>query len=255
MELTTAAVTIASITEARKLLEPFFSKLVGAVGDGFADQIHDYFGGRRAVNLAAVVKRAEERASENGLDPSTIPLKVIHPLLEAASLEENADLQSRWAALLANAADPERKRMVPTAFVTILKELTPGAVKFLDCLYPSTPSGAWRRKVGPLALGETFVRSAFAEAGLQRVEGLPPNEIDKQMKKDLERDAEDLAYLLALLKRNGVIEESLEQIDLGGLITINGMPPPKANADDSPRYALTQLGINFIDACRAPKGD
>ena len=255
MELTTTAVTIASISAARKLLEPFFSKLVGAVGDGFANKINDYFGGRRAVNLAAVVQRAQERAIEKGLDPSKIPLKIIHPLLEAASLEENADLQSTWAALLANAADPKGKIMVSSAFITILKELTPGAVRFLDCLYPSTPSGKWRRTLGAFRLEETSIRIAFTKAGLQRVEGIPPYERDEQVTEDLDRDAEDLAYLLALLKRNGILEESPPPIDLDGFITVNEMPPPRTKADDPPTYTLTQLGISFIDACRGPNSD
>jgi hypothetical protein len=101
MELTTTVVTIASIGAAKKLLEPFFAKIVGAVGDGVANTINDHFNGRRAVNLAAIVARAQERAADEGFDPSKIPLKVIHPMLEAASLEEDPDLQKLWSNLFA----------------------------------------------------------------------------------------------------------------------------------------------------------
>ena len=41
------------------------------------------------------------------------------------SVEDYESLQERWAALLANAADPKRDGQVLPSFVEILKELTP----------------------------------------------------------------------------------------------------------------------------------
>ena len=44
--------------------------------------------------------------AELGVPPRAVPLKIIHPLLEACSLEEDEDLQSILANLLAGAANP-----------------------------------------------------------------------------------------------------------------------------------------------------
>lgn len=60
-------------------------------------------------------------------------MSIIHPALEAASLEEDFDLQEVWAHLLANAADPRAAapRVIP-AYAAILGELTSPDFKFLN---------------------------------------------------------------------------------------------------------------------------
>jgi len=45
-------------------------------------------------------------ARDAGFQPQVVPPKVLFPLLEGASFEDNEDLHTMWAALLANAADP-----------------------------------------------------------------------------------------------------------------------------------------------------
>ena len=68
--------------------------------------------------------RADVFLAENGLDAPTrlLPYKVGVPLIEAASLEEDDDLQDIWARLLANAADAESGVDVQRRFVTILQD-------------------------------------------------------------------------------------------------------------------------------------
>lgn len=58
------------------------------------------------------------------------------PLVEAASLEEDDDLQDRWAALLANAAAGVLD--VPPSFTNVLRDLDPAAARVLDFVYRST---------------------------------------------------------------------------------------------------------------------
>jgi hypothetical protein len=53
----------------------------------------------------------------------------------AASVEDDPTLQERWAALLANAANPECNSEILPSFAEILKELTPPEVRFLDLAY------------------------------------------------------------------------------------------------------------------------
>jgi hypothetical protein len=56
------------------------------------------------------------------------------PVLEAASIEDNETLQSRWAALLANASDPQKDSFVLASFVEVLRQLTPEQAVFLDSI-------------------------------------------------------------------------------------------------------------------------
>jgi len=50
-----------------------------------------------------------------------VPLKILIPIIQNASLEEDDDLQNRWAALLANNASGD---YVETAFPEILRQLS-----------------------------------------------------------------------------------------------------------------------------------
>jgi hypothetical protein len=66
-----------------------------------------------------------------------VPLDVAVPLLEAASLQEEPSMAERWAALLANAADPAQSVAITTTYAEILRQLTPAQAKLLDKLFAS----------------------------------------------------------------------------------------------------------------------
>jgi|ERR1017187_9001138 hypothetical protein len=135
MDAPTSAVAIASVAAATRILESFFSKVVGATGEIIANSLLDRYNGRRAVNLAKVVARAQERARENGLDPSKIPLKVIHPLIENASLEEDVDLQNMWANLLYAASDQTVSPKPYPAFVEVMKQLSREEARLFNAMW------------------------------------------------------------------------------------------------------------------------
>jgi hypothetical protein len=83
-------------------------------------------------NLVAVVARAKQKLKDKGVEPSEVPLKIIHPLLEASALEEEPDLQELWANLLAGAAS----RTMPflPAYIDILRHLSTEEVRFLTLM-------------------------------------------------------------------------------------------------------------------------
>ncbi len=87
--------------------------------------------------------RAQEFLKEKGLKAPTRPLpaNIAIPLLTAATLEEDDDMQDVWARLLANAGDasePEIKR----AYVFILENMTPREARLLDALNRVPPEAA-----------------------------------------------------------------------------------------------------------------
>ena len=57
------------------------------------------------------------------IEPRPVPVGVLIPLLEKASLEEDDFLRTRWAALLATSAT--RADGILPSFVSILGELSP----------------------------------------------------------------------------------------------------------------------------------
>lgn len=82
------------------------------------------------------MQKAQEYLGDAGLVSPTrpIPLKLAIPLMQGATLEEDDDLQDRWAALLVNAANAKFKGEVRRSYVTILEQLTSLDAKILDII-------------------------------------------------------------------------------------------------------------------------
>lgn len=69
------------------------------------------------------------------------PLKISMPLLENASLEDEEELQDKWANLLANSLT--QKKDIKPAYIEILKELSSIEVKILDKIYDDAKLWWW----------------------------------------------------------------------------------------------------------------
>lgn len=115
----------------------FFSgpmqQLSGILGDELA-----HFRYRRGVRLA---QRAGDLMVQSGISEPTkkIPLKVGLPLLNAATLEDDDELQDLWAALLVNAGNADHHVEVQRRHVSMLQEM--GS---LDAMCFMTLASAWR---------------------------------------------------------------------------------------------------------------
>lgn len=84
---------------------------------------------KRQVRLLQEVKRLVE---QNDKDIKPIATRLFFPILEAASIEDEDEMQTRWAALLANEATIVGS--VHPSFIDILKQLTPVDARLLDDL-------------------------------------------------------------------------------------------------------------------------
>jgi hypothetical protein len=112
---------------AKRILGP----AVDEIGEMMRDQVRLYRYGRQL----ACVHKAAKMAEDAGFQPSAVPPKVLFPLLEGASFEEDEDLHTMWAALLANAASPGSSNKVRPSFAALLKQLAPDEAVFLNWLY------------------------------------------------------------------------------------------------------------------------
>lgn len=98
----------------------------------FEDRLR-YARWERQVRL---MQRAESYLAQLGMTVPTkaVPMKVIIPLLQAGSIEDDDELQDRWARLLVNAAT-DSGVTVQRSFIAILEQLTPLEAKILDMVY------------------------------------------------------------------------------------------------------------------------
>ena len=133
MKETDALTAIRLAKNAEKAAEGLLKTVLGPPADELGQLLKEKVSARRYQNLVKIAANAKEQLDSAGLSPKEVPLAIIHPLLEIASLEEDESLQKRWAALLANVSlsDSETLR----CFADILKQLTSVEARFLDKAY------------------------------------------------------------------------------------------------------------------------
>jgi hypothetical protein len=188
-----------------------------------------------------------------------VPLSIIHPALEAASLEEDDDLQDTWANLLANAADVRQPDVMSPSFPLILKELGAREVKFLDVLYQHAEDQVkdvkFRRLLDRRFLGSHKQRLGIPQEhkiGLVRfhyseMESLYAKSVlgirERRPTKKLDALSRTFDFSLDLVKRNRLLDE------------VFGLTPPEREGQPDRNGAICRfsfLGARFVAACRAP---
>ncbi|MFT3812952.1 MAG: Abi-alpha family protein [Acidovorax sp.] len=178
----------------------------------FEDRLR-YTRWERRVRL---MKRADEFLAQQGLIGPTkaIPLKFAVPLFQAATLEDNDELQDKWAILLVNAATNSGLNL-HRSFIDILEQLTPLEAKILDILY-SLP----------------FEKSQHVEILTAALPGSAQVKAEKQEK--FVEPSEEVMLALGNLARLGCLRPSMTS---GG-------------GESFERVNPTVLGRSFVKACQ-----
>lgn len=114
--------------EFRQLAYDFLAPPVKEAGQLIADKIRFY----RISNAIRAMKEATEMVKAAGIRQNPVNLKTFMPLVEFCSLEENHDMISKWAGLLASAASGGK---VLPSFVRILSDISPDEARILDYIY------------------------------------------------------------------------------------------------------------------------
>jgi hypothetical protein len=110
-------------------------RMLGPAADELAEMWRDQVRLYRYERQLKCIEKAERMAQEAGFTPQAVPPKILFPLLEGASFEENENLHDMWAALLANAASPENSEAVRPGFVATLRQMAPDEAAVLNWIY------------------------------------------------------------------------------------------------------------------------
>ena len=186
-----------------------------AVGEDLLTRYRSWQG----QNLAAVVTDASELLHSVGQAPQPVPGRILFPILEYASVEEDDSLRRKWAALLANAASVDNSNRVLPAYAEILRQLVPQQAEILDWIY-----------FGQSDIELSGEPRTFAETTQEAI----------QEKFGLTADIYNL--LAADLHRLQVID--------GGRYVQTRMGGSMASMTTYKRISLTSLGLGFVAACR-----
>jgi hypothetical protein len=185
---------------------------------------------RRINNAESILSRSHLTLLNIGLTPREIPLNVLQPALEAASLQEDEYLRETWSNLLANAADP--RKSVPPSFPKMLSEMSPKEARFLNTLYEHLSASASK-------YGEDQARLWYTSP-LDRGQLLNVYITDEPVVQFFNVDLDSLL-------RFRIIESEPRPLDRDSFLA--GEP---TNQEDNPVYRMTDLGYSFVMACRPP---
>jgi hypothetical protein len=182
---------------------------------------------KRAVRLFNDVMKVMSAAH---LDLKPVAPRLLFPILDAATLNEDEDLHTRWVALLTNAAATENQ--VLPSFSEILKQLTPEDARFLGRAYDEVTLAEQNREIQnrtPLLSSYDYLMHPVRETTLELIDAVTL----------------DNFYRLMLLRRDS------------GVYVSGGEPSTSFEQEVSQELEnavyITELGRAFICACRLPK--
>jgi hypothetical protein len=173
-----------------------------------------------------------------------VPLKTLLPLLEYASLEQEDDLQEKWAALLANASASGPILVLP-GFSDILKQLSPQEARLLDGIYdrvcfelsriyeqidPSILSYVGAAGLAHDAIGQLYVGLGLSTTAWVRLD----EHLDDKVDEAARTQRTQLGTALDNLLRLGVLYREL-------------------GTKYRDKYFLSTLGFQFVACCRQPQ--
>jgi hypothetical protein len=133
-ELAKGGAAVAGAFKLTDIIKTILGPAASEIAERFRDDVRLYRFGRQLECL----KKAEHMAKDAGFTPKAVPIKLLLPLLDGASLEENDNLHTMWAALLANSSSPETFESVRPGFIAILKQMAPDEAGMLRLIAEMT---------------------------------------------------------------------------------------------------------------------
>jgi hypothetical protein len=184
-----------------------------------ADRLQFY----RWERAELLFKKTQEKLHQRGIkELRTVPPKILLPLIENATLEEDDDLHTLWANLLVTALTPQ-KQEVHALYINILRQLSGSQAKLLSELSKKYQS-----------INESVRIEVIDESSVRRRRLL---KFSKSSSMPVPVSATDVIVLCSL----GVVEK-LHEPELRGL----GHAPEDYTVALHVWYQLSQLGREFL---------
>ena len=218
----------AGVEAALKPFADMLEKIAGPAAEEFGLTLKDHvrvFRFKRQLRLFERVKTLSESISRT----RRVPFRLLLPMVENASIEENDGLQDRWAAMLANAAV---NRDIHPSFPEILKQLSEKEVAYLDACYEYLEG---KRQVDE-------DRKSHGSESIRRY-----GELDNQF-------LLDLGWCLDFTEKDPqvVLRKLEEKLRYSGfqnnVVRLGLMRAPVRDLN----HRLTDFGKVFVKACRSP---
>lgn len=251
-------------------------RMLGPAADEVAEMLRDSIRVYRYQRQLKLLHKAEKMTQVAGYTPETVSLKLLFPLLEGASLEENEELHTMWAALLAHASHPGSVSLVLPSFTEVLRVLTVDEARLLDAAYKYALSRLSPDKPKPSSgLGVEDAKSGSVRVRIiDKAGAVPRDDPHSRFERMKQLTRVDLGTYrdLFLLFSNAVARAQ-------GEIVVTANPDPAADARDAEiryqfdvaleelqrlqmwtvvpgksreHFYLSSLGCQFMTVCNPP---
>jgi Abortive infection alpha len=195
-------------------------KIAGPAAEEIGLTLRDSVKFYRARRRLRLLQRTKEMFDELGVEPRPVPFKLLLPIIENGSNEEDDELQDRWAALLVSSSGDGAS--MPGA-PDILRQLTKEDVLLLQLAYD-------------------YIRELVATAASQQqhlnVPGIDLNSVVEDWKHAIEKKFGH-AYLEGRAGPQPVWDLTLDNVARLGLISRG-----------RDWYFMSNLGYHFIGLCQ-----
>ncbi len=238
---------VKAVAEGLKPFANLAERLFGGPFDQIGGAWEDRLKVRREIRKLKLMQKLNTAIADAGFSPDAIPDAIWIPAVQEALLQDDESLQEKWAAMLANAADPGQTRPVSPAFPGMLKDLTSRDVKFLDSTYSRAVekldvNGPWKH-VSDVSFSIAELMDAYFAAGLcpKRLAFATIEESPA-----LRDETRIFAMTLSAVERHNVIRR---------VVGIRSEPKPDrfgGPASLTEIYRISEFGATFICACQPP---
>ncbi len=119
------------IEESDGLIRSLFGNSITEYGEIMTDNIRY----RRLKNQISILEKVKDFIDEHNMELKQVNLKVMFPLLNHSSLEENEDLQLKWAKLIKNILTVKIEEVVQQKAVEVLSKMSNADARVMDHMY------------------------------------------------------------------------------------------------------------------------
>jgi hypothetical protein len=225
-------------------------RLTGPVCDDIGAMISDVMKPYRAKNLVNTLRKTERILREAGLPANAVPTRLLFPIVDASSIEDDEALQEMWAGLLATAS--QETDSVSPSFIETLKQMTPDDARHLEAIcresikhfnnvrernkYLSEKLG----KKGQICDGMTLAPWAFGGVRSNGPElDVPPSVYP------------DTYVRLGLIRSTFEVKSSFDRRDFTAYYEDDIHQRVESEVDGW--YEFTEYAVRFLDSCHGPR--
>ncbi|GHA51524.1 hypothetical protein GCM10007103_35020 [Salinimicrobium marinum] len=236
-----------TIEKGLDLIKDFASKLIGPTFEEVGLLISDKIKYFRFKNQINILIKAEKYVKEKNIKIKAIPTKILVPLLESASLEENEEMQDKWSYMIGNIADSQQS-LQNHIFPYILSQISLNEFEKLfefnqkeKSLIQEEVKFEKMKKDGVAFFAQEY-RELFSRINGLKQEGFLIEGLEDYEYSNLER----LGLIRQLPPRIVIDELEIEHFEKEG----SEYYPIEAEYDpDDFGFRITSLGIKFLIAC------